>query len=109
MSFFEKMIEALFGHIHFTVTAEEHIKQGTAKLAIGDIQGALHDFNAVVEQEPENPMGYYNRGLLYQHLDKHDLAVEDMLTAHSLFQQQGNTDYLRMVQTKLRELGREDI
>jgi len=50
-----------------------------------DFEGALRDYNFLVETDPENGLNYYNRALVYGDLGDHVKAVEDFTKAISLY------------------------
>ena len=108
MSIFKSISDFLFGEKekHYHMEATEYVQQGIAKVAIDDLEGAMHDFTRAIEDEPEYAEAYYNRGLLHDYFDRTAEATEDLLLAKDLFEKQGDTTRIADIEEKLRELGR---
>lgn len=106
MSILTTMKEFLFGTKHYQMDAEEYLKRGVAKIAINDFKGAVSDFTHVIEHIPDSAEAYYNRGLVYDHLNNTAAATEDLLTAKRLMEEQGNSQHLADIEAKLEEMGR---
>lgn len=52
--------------------------RGMASFQLNDFDGALDDFNAAVEHNPQNHRAYYNRSLIYCALRCYDEALVDL-------------------------------
>ncbi len=58
-------------------SAEEYFISGVGKLASGDYQGAINDFNKAIEINPKDADAYYNRGFAKAKLGDYRKAIED--------------------------------
>ncbi|MCB0657533.1 MAG: tetratricopeptide repeat protein [Saprospiraceae bacterium] len=58
--------------------------RGLAKKRLGDLEGALTDYNAAIAANPGYPTAYLNRGNLYFVQNKPDLAIQDQNKAIQL-------------------------
>ena len=57
--------------------ATVHCSRGACKAALGDLAGAVGDFDIVLLLDPDDADPYYNWGLTYTEMGEHLLAVED--------------------------------
>ena len=58
--------------------------RGTARLQLGDEQGAVTDFSSVLRNDPKNTLAYVNRGLARLELGETQKAITDFTRAVSL-------------------------
>ena len=65
---------------------ESYLNNGREKLSDNDFQGALKEFNRVIEIDPQNWRAYHNRGLSKLELGKIEGALEDFTQAIELNQ-----------------------
>ncbi|MEO0455254.1 MAG: hypothetical protein AAF152_01555 [Cyanobacteria bacterium P01_A01_bin.114] len=68
---------------------------------------AIDRFNQLIQQEPNCPEGYHNRGLAQANLGKTNLAVSDLLKAGELYDQQGTKLGIDRVKTQLEILAKQ--
>ena len=54
-----------------------YMDSANQKYAEGDYLGAIRDFSAVIELEPENFNAFFKRGNVYSTIKKHQWAIED--------------------------------
>ena len=60
---------------------ESYLNNGREKLSDNDFQGALKEFNKVIEIDPQNWRAYHNRGLSKLELGEIEGALEDFTQA----------------------------
>jgi tetratricopeptide (TPR) repeat protein len=65
-------------------TCDSLITRGERKAQIEDYQGAIADFNSVIQLDPTDTRGYYNRGNIYFTLKDYQQAIADYTTAIEL-------------------------
>lgn len=58
--------------------------RGTARRAMGDLDGAIADYSRAIELDPREPKGYYNRGSAKQEKNDLDGAIADFSRAIEL-------------------------
>lgn len=58
--------------------------RGYAKYKLNDLEGAMNDIQESITTNPENPLVYKNRALVYISLDSLDLACQDFGQANIL-------------------------
>ncbi|AUT00504.1 hypothetical protein CLI64_08940 [Nostoc sp. CENA543] len=68
--------------------ADAYTYQGKSKAKLGDINGAILDYNQLLLINPKNADAYYSRGHFYYNLDDYDKAILDYSQAISI-----NTNY----------------
>ena len=56
----------------------------TRKLQLGDLKGALKDYNAAIAQTPNDADTYVNRGIVQDELGQHEAAIADYTKAITL-------------------------
>jgi tetratricopeptide (TPR) repeat protein len=56
----------------------------THKLQLGDLQGALKDYNQAIAQTPKDADTYVNRGIVQDELGQHQAAIADYTKAITL-------------------------
>jgi tetratricopeptide (TPR) repeat protein len=56
----------------------------THKLQLGDLKGALKDYNQAIAQTPNDPDAYVNRGIVQDELGQHQAAIADYTKAITL-------------------------
>jgi serine/threonine-protein kinase len=71
-------------------TAEDYRHQGMDKLQKGDFQGALENFNQVLQLNSNDATAFACRGFAYRRLGDNQRAYEDLQQAAKLFSEQGN-------------------
>lgn len=71
-------------------TAEDYRHRGMDKLQKGDFQGALENFNQVLQLNGNDATAFACRGFAYRRLGDNQRAFEDLQQAAKLFSEQGN-------------------
>ena len=61
----------------FSQTAEEYFNRGIAKSDLEDYDGAISDYNKVIELNPDYTFVYYDRGQAKANLDDNIGAIAD--------------------------------
>jgi tetratricopeptide (TPR) repeat protein len=56
----------------------------TRKLQLGDLKGALKDYNQAIAETPRDPDAYVNRGIVQDELGQHKAAIADYTKAIAL-------------------------
>jgi Flp pilus assembly protein TadD len=79
------------------LTAEEFMRQATARAEDGDYVGAIDCYTQVVRLDPNHARAYGNRGMVRANLGDKRGAMEDWQTAAKLFLAQGSTANYEMV------------
>jgi tetratricopeptide (TPR) repeat protein len=74
-----------------------HVQEGKAALAHGDLDGALRQFELVVERFPQRPEGHNNLGSLYAALGRYDRAEQCFSSVLELLPGNVNVSYNRGV------------
>jgi tetratricopeptide (TPR) repeat protein len=59
-------------------------RSATRKLQLGDLKGALKDYNQAIAETPSNPDAYINRGIVQDELRQHKAAIADYTKAIAL-------------------------
>ncbi|MEM8809218.1 MAG: tetratricopeptide repeat protein [Cyanobacteria bacterium P01_G01_bin.38] len=85
-------------------TAQSTYQAGIKSYQAGRYDAAIDRFNQLIQQEPNCPEGYHNRGLAQANLGKTNLAVNDLLKAGELYDQQGTKDGIDVVKGQLETL-----
>ena len=65
-------------------TAEEYLKNASAKFYNDDYYGAIADFNKAIELNPDDASAYYNRGAVKSSLGDDNGACQDGRKAQQL-------------------------
>jgi serine/threonine-protein kinase len=71
-------------------TPKAYYHQGVEKLQIGDFQGAIADFNQVLQMNGNDATTLTCRGFAYSRFGDKQKAIEDLQAAAKLFQEQGD-------------------
>ena len=66
-----------------SANAEYHTR-AVAKVALGDYDGAIEDFDTAIRNKPDDALYYYDRGQAKQALGKHEEAKADLTKAKEL-------------------------
>ncbi len=69
--------------------------RGIAKGIMGDLNGALEDFNEAIRRDDSHPSAFYNRGLTFFKLEQWNDALNDINAAISLAPNHGESYELR--------------
>jgi len=85
-------------------TAKEYYQQGLEKLQIGDFQGAIEDFNQVLQMNGNDATTLTCRGFAYRRLGDNQKAIADLHTAAELFHQQGDMKSSQEIAETLKKL-----
>jgi tetratricopeptide (TPR) repeat protein len=59
-------------------------RSATRKLQLGDLKGALKDYNQAIAETPSDPDAYINRGIVLDELGQHQAAIADYTKAINL-------------------------
>jgi tetratricopeptide (TPR) repeat protein len=86
-------------------TAKDYHHQGMEKLQKGDFQGAVEEFNQVLQLNDNDAIALSCRGFAHRRLGDNQKAIEDLQQAAKLFSEQGN---VRSSQHILALLGRDN-
>jgi tetratricopeptide (TPR) repeat protein len=57
--------------------ADAYSYRGQTKAELGDIEGAISDYNQLLLIQPKNSDAYYNRGNAYHKIKDYDTAIQD--------------------------------
>jgi tetratricopeptide (TPR) repeat protein len=71
-------------------TAKDYQHRGMQKLQGGDFQGAIEEFNQVLQLNSNDATAYACRGFAYRRLGDNPRAIEDLQQAAKLFSDQGD-------------------
>jgi tetratricopeptide (TPR) repeat protein len=63
------------------IRSELHLRRGRLRVEADQVQEGLDDFSIAIELNPSDCQAYEHRGMAYQRLQKHRLAINDMNTA----------------------------
>jgi tetratricopeptide (TPR) repeat protein len=69
-----------------------------------DYAGAIEDFTKTIELDPKNAEAYFKRGAARSNLKDGKGTVADFEVAEKLFQQQGNTERVKLIQNLLKQM-----
>ena len=69
-----------------------------------DYQGAQTDFNQAIRLNPNSPDAYYFRALTYWQQGDKRRAIDDFQKAANLYQKQGNSEWYKKSQDRIKEL-----
>ena len=64
----------------------------------GDLSGALKDLNEAINIAPENAPALYNRGYLYEHLNKYPEAEDDFRAALEIAKRRNNENLIHTIE-----------
>ena len=60
------------------MTVDQHFNRGLQRVSQGDFSGAIADFTAVIQQQPDAIEGYSNRALAYVQVGNYAAALADV-------------------------------
>ena len=86
--------------------AAAHSSRGGCNAQLGNLAGAISDFDVAILLDPEYPDAHFNRGLTYAEMGEHLRAVEDLSRALELEPGQAVAHYERGL--AYRDLGETD-
>lgn len=86
--------------------AQASYQAGIDAYQAGRYGAAIERFDRLIQQEPNCPEGYHNRGLAQANLGKTNLAVSDLLKAGEIYDQQGTKEGIDRVKEQLEALSR---
>jgi tetratricopeptide (TPR) repeat protein len=86
------------------MTAEDCIRQASAKSEEGDYLGAVQSYSEAIERDPNFARAYGNRGLVRSNLGDRRGALADWQQAAKLFMAQGSTTNYEMALSYIRKL-----
>jgi tetratricopeptide (TPR) repeat protein len=69
-----------------------------------DYLGAQTDFNDAIRTNPNDATAYYSRALTYWQQGDKRTAIDDFQKAANLYQQQGNSEWYKNTQDRIKEL-----
>jgi tetratricopeptide (TPR) repeat protein len=78
----------------------------TIHLAQQDYSGLVADYSLIIETDPENPAGYFSRGLAYLQAGEKENASADLKTAERLFARQGAASRARVARNEATNLAK---
>ena len=87
--------------------AQSSHQAGVEAYQAGRYGTAIDRFNQLIQQEPNCPEGYHNRGLAQANLGKNNLAVSDLLKAGELYDQQGTKEGIDVIKRQLEQLAEQ--
>lgn len=85
-------------------TAEDYRHRGMDKLQKGDFQGALENFNQVLQLNGNDATAFACRGFAYRRLGDNQRAFEDLQQAAKRFSEQGNVKSSQDILDTLKKL-----
>lgn len=85
-------------------TAKDYHHRGLEKLQRGDFQGAIEEFNQVVQLNGKNAIAFSCRGFAHRRLGDNQRAIEDLQQAAKLFSDQGNVKSSQHILETLKKL-----
>lgn len=88
-------------HEHNPLSAEAYFIAGNEKSKLGDYKGAIADYNAAIQLNPDFARAYYNRGGAKDKLGQIPEATSDIEIAGKLAQQFGDTSLKVAIEQKL--------
>lgn len=59
------------------VAARAYIQRGLESIRLGNVRGAIRDFNSALDIAPDSPEALYSRGLAHDRLDEREAALAD--------------------------------
>ena len=68
------------------------------------IKKAINDYTEAIKQRPNYADAYFNRGILYRRLGNQEQAINDLLQAAIIYQEQGNQAGYERVQQAIKRL-----
>jgi tetratricopeptide (TPR) repeat protein len=86
------------------LTAEDYYQRGVDKLDIGDFQGAIEEFDRVLQMKGNDATTLTCRGFAYRRLGENHRAIEDLQIAAKLFYEQGDIKSALGIEETLKKL-----
>jgi serine/threonine-protein kinase len=86
------------------LTTKDYYQRGVDKLQNGDFQGAIADFDRVLEMDTKEATAFTCRGFAYRRLGNDEKAVEDLEAAARLFYEQGDIQSSQEIVETLKKL-----
>ncbi|HEY9649232.1 MAG TPA: tetratricopeptide repeat protein, partial [Coleofasciculaceae cyanobacterium] len=83
---------------------EDYRHRGVNKVQQGDFQGAIEDFNQVLQHNEKDAIALTCRGFARQRLGDNQKAIEDLQQAAKLFAEQGNPKSAQNILHTLKKL-----
>ena len=77
MKRFEEVEEDLTEAIWLLPQCGYYINRGLARIELGNLRGAMEDYNMAIDIEPQNPLARMNRALLRERVGDYNRAIED--------------------------------
>jgi tetratricopeptide (TPR) repeat protein len=81
-----------------------YVNSGNDRVANGNFQAALQEYNNAIQGNPSLAIAFFNRGLAFYNLDQKDRAISDFSKAADLFKSQGDSEKLQKTQNILQAL-----
>ena len=88
--------------------AKAYYNRGLAKVALGDYNGAIADFDRALALDPDHAEAYKSRGVAYDSLGDKEMARRDFLKARELAEQNNNEQLVRLCNEALSKLDNEN-
>ena len=85
-------------------TAKDYYQRGVDKLQTGDFQGAIADFNQVLQMNGNDATTLTCRGFAYHRMGENQRAIEDLQAAANLFSEQGDVKSSQEIEVTLKKL-----
>lgn len=74
---FEEVEKDLTQAIWLSPQTGYYINRGLARIELGNLKGAMEDYNIAIDLEPQNPLARMNRALLREKIGDYNRAIED--------------------------------
>lgn len=85
-------------------SAKDYYHRGVEKLQTKDFQGAIEDFNQVLQMNGNDATTLTCRGFAYRRLGDNQRAIEDLQAAAKLFSEQGDVKSSQEIEETLKKL-----